>query len=345
MLVYLVTVSALAMWLRSPSTAGSALDAIHRDGGLFHQINAEYPKLALAATDPHVFVVEDFLSAAESAALIEKLDDAEVHPSSDKLNSVGERTSTSAVLQNEEVAGLRKRLAALANVSLTQMQPLKLTRYEAGGVFMRHTDCTVALSSSAEDALDPRRYPNRFCTVLLCMCIQRHAHICGTLTWLTFRAPDRVFADLNSCEEGGRTCFRWMDSEPGFYARQRTRMSCTALGMPLQLVSWLEELAALPWRLAPSLSMSGGRQGRELCITPKQGMAVIHFPCTAAHAGLVPDYNADHESEPAADVKYVCQQFIWSTPMDSPDVDAQLRAKWDYFEGQQPAAPLSTQML
>jgi hypothetical protein len=37
-------------------------------------------------------------------------------------------------------------------------------------------------------------------------------------------------------------------------------------------------------------------------------MAVIHFPCTAASAGLIMDANADHESEPAVDTKYVCQQ-------------------------------------
>ena len=50
-------------------------------------------------------------------------------------------------------------------------------------------------------------------------------------------------------------------------------------------------------------------------------MAVIHFPCTSASAGLIMDANADHESEPAIDTKYVCQQFIWSAPMDSDRVD------------------------
>ena len=47
---------------------------------------------------------------------------------------------------------------------------------------------------------------------------------------------------------------------------------------------------------------------------------------TTIAAGLVMDSNADHESEPAIDPKYVCQQFIWSAPMDSELVDERLRA-------------------
>ncbi len=70
-------------------------------------------------------------------------------------------------------------------------------------------------------------------------------------------------------------------------------------------------------------------------------MAVIHFPCTSASAGLIMDANADHESEPAVDTKYVCQQFIWSAPMDSDRVDERLRRKFSRFEEQQPREPLS----
>ena len=50
---------------------------------------------------------------------------------------------------------------------------------------------------------------------------------------------------------------------------------------------------------------------------------------------------ADHESEPAVDTKYVCQQFIWSAPMDSERVDERLRRKFRRFEEQQSREPLS----
>ena len=59
---------------------------------------------------------------------------------------------------------------------------------------------------------------------------------------------------------------------------------------------------------------------------------MIHFPCTSASASLIMDANADHESEPAVDTKYVCQQFIWSAPMDSDRVDERLRRKFSRFD-------------
>ena len=33
-------------------------------------------------------------------------------------------------------------------------------------------------------------------------------------------------------------------------------------------------------------------------------MAVIHFPCSSSSAGLVPDLNAEHESEPVVGGEY-----------------------------------------
>eukprot|EP00966_Prymnesium_polylepis_P313257 7238448-Prymnesium_polylepis.1 len=87
--------------------------------------------------------------------------------SSDKLLDAGDRTSVSVVTRNDEVPGLRRRLANLARVQLSQMQPLKVTRYDEGGVFRRHTDCTVALGRGDIDGggvVGPpsvERFPNR----------------------------------------------------------------------------------------------------------------------------------------------------------------------------------------
>ena len=177
------------------------------DDGLFHTINTGTRGLREVSLEPYIFTVDDFLSEAECDALIAKMADQSVvkeQPSSEKLQRRGERTSRSVVPQNAEVAGLRDRLAALVGVQLSQMQPLKITRYDAGGVFMRHTDCTEALRAAAEPAAgtaagmvaDASMFPNRFCTVLLY---------------------------LNDVARGGSTCWRWRDSDPNFYARQRAR--------------------------------------------------------------------------------------------------------------------------
>ena len=63
-----------------------------------------------------------------------------------------------------------------------------------------------------------------------------------------------------------------------------------------------------------------------------------------AGPGLVPDFNADHEAEPAAGRKWVCQSFVWSSPMASGEVDScvdpSLREKFEYREAQRPSDPI-----
>ena len=282
-----------------------------RHDGLFHTIDTGTRGLSEVSAEPYIFTIDDFLSEAECDALISKMADQSVveeKPSSEKLQRRGERTSRSVVPQNAEVAGLRDRLATLVGVQLSQMQPLKITRYDAGGVFMRHTDCTEALRAAADAAGDAASdagvFPNRYCTVLLY---------------------------LNDVPRGGRTCWRWRDSDPSFYARQRARRQ----GAPPLVergVGWASD--------ARSALLSMPRR-EDLVVRPRRGMAVIHFPCTSASAGLIMDANADHESEPAVDTKYVCQQFIWSAPMDSDRLDERLRRKFSRFEEQQPSEPLS----
>ena len=52
--------------------------------------------------------------------------------------------------------------------------------------------------------------------------------------------------------------------------------------------------------------------GPEVCVAPKEGTAVVHFPAVTAADGGYTDYNAYHQAEPAVDEKWILQQFIWS---------------------------------
>ena len=290
--------------LLQPLSFASPLDRFRSNGCAFHQINLQYPGLRLVSEEPYIFAIDHFFSDHECDRLIEKMEHSveRQSASSDKLLEAGERTSLSVIPRNDEVAGLRRRLAELANVQLSQLQPLKVTRYDEGGVFLRHTDCTVTLARDEIDggARDPARFPNRFCTVLVY---------------------------LNDVTRGGRTCWRWRDADPAFYRRLR----------PLR-------------RLLPARPFEGctGHSAASLCIAPRKGMAVLHFPCTSASARypLSCDPNAEHESEATLDRKYVCQQFIWSACMDGDErVDERLREKFERFVSAQPLEPLTTDSL
>jgi hypothetical protein len=311
--------STLRSTFQSPGAASSvtnfdpsaALKNYMQDSDLFHPINVEYPGLEIVSAEPYIFTVKDFLSAAEAAALRAKLDrnGKRAFSSSEKLQKLGDRISRSVVPRNDEVAGVRSRIAHLCNLDLGQLQPLKITRYEDGGTFKRHTDCTVTLGGGLDGTHDPARFPNRFCTVLLY---------------------------LSDNDSGGRTAWRWRDQEPLFYAKLRAQK---------RLPPWAQSLGT---RLAGTLgSAAPTRRRDDLAIAPRAGMAVIHLPCSSPSAGLVPDLNAEHESEPVVGgEKYVCQQFCWSAVMaDNEAVDERLRTKFAAFEAEQSEEPLTNDVL
>ena len=162
----------------------------------FHAIDTTFPGLQLVSDEPYIFIVPNFLNKDEAAELVEKMEQStsQESPSSEKLLKLGDRTSSSVIPRNDEVPGIRSRIARLANVSPKQMQPLKITRYDEGGVFKRHTDCTVALdaSGSYSPQQQPARFPNR--------CVSR----CLDL-WVTARldSPARC-ASHASCQPRGR---------------------------------------------------------------------------------------------------------------------------------------------
>ena len=55
------------------------------------------------------------------------------------------------------------------------------------------------------------------------------------------------------------------------------------------------------------------RDTRTLSIVPRAGLAVVHFPTTTSEFKCFPDPRTQHEGEPAVSVKFIAQQFIWST--------------------------------
>ena len=61
-----------------------------------------------------------------------------------------------------------------------------------------------------------------------------------------------------------------------------------------------------------STTANKGQAEPKLGFRPERGMALIHFPCTAPHAGGFVDFNTTHLGEEAVDEKYIVQQFIYA---------------------------------
>ena len=108
----------------------------------FQRIDLETHNLRLVHKKPFIFVLPNFFSADECAALRAKADGATRRQGFDDTDAhvTGSRTSSGCTLRDEEVGGLRQRMAALVGVTEEQMQPLKVSRYERGQRFDIHTD-------------------------------------------------------------------------------------------------------------------------------------------------------------------------------------------------------------
>ena len=77
---------------------------------LFHPIDMSYPGLQLISVEPYIFIVRNFLSESDCAALIEKAEQSGAMDQQFVGESVAShRTSTGCVVRNEEVVGLRRR--------------------------------------------------------------------------------------------------------------------------------------------------------------------------------------------------------------------------------------------
>ena len=129
-----------------------------------------------------LFIVRDFLSREECAALVELIE-AQHRPSTvaDSNGDNAFRTSSTCDLSSEipAVAALAKKLSHLSGIDLAHAEPLQGQRYEVGQEFKAHTDYFEPKSADYET----------YCSVA------------GQRTW-TFMIY------LNDVEAGGATRFR-----------------------------------------------------------------------------------------------------------------------------------------
>ena len=105
----------------------------------FHHIDTAFPGLQLVNEEPYIFLIRDFASADECAALVARMrrGAAAARPSDgDALRtstSDGDaRSSTSLFPREADIGWLRARMARAAAVATRQLEPTKLSRYGGG---------------------------------------------------------------------------------------------------------------------------------------------------------------------------------------------------------------------
>jgi hypothetical protein len=120
--------------------------------------------------------------------------------------------------------------------------------------------------------------------------------------------PDRFctcFVYLNDVPEGG--CSRWTCDDPVDFLFEA--------GLPT-LGEWLDKAVPdLGRRRSPPVNVR---------VTPKEGMAVLHFPCTTPQYMCLTDPLGFHEGEPAITPKFIVQQFIWPAPVGVSETSSKL---------------------
>ena len=236
---------------------------------------------------PPICLLPNLLSAHECQRLIAKAEASGMAQQTfDDSTTAGQRTSSGCVLRNEEVPTLRERFARLAGVALSQLQPLKISRYAPGERFDAHTDAIRGDSRGA-----PPRADDYWDDLGRGWHGVVGAPISGCNRILT------LFVYLNDVARGGRTRWRWTEHD--------------AVGGGTHHLSFYQT----PGPGHGRTDLRNG-SGPEVAVVPKEGLGVLHFPSTSAASGGFTDYNAFHEAEPPADgcVKYVAQQFVWSHP-------------------------------
>jgi len=257
----------------------------------FHQINTKSRNLQLVQDEPYVFLHPGFLTPDECRQAM-----ALFALSSKKGSSATSEAQTKARTSNSVVYGVgtelpllmdvRERIAALAGVDVAQLQATKITCYEKGQFFTKHTDAMnhtfripwvkrlVEGKETAEQLTAPGEacfMPEKFCTV-----------------WIY----------LNSVGEGGNTRFHCSEPDDDL---------CGML---------LPQLGKVFGKQVPGLPKTRSKS-KNLSIKPKAGTAVIHFPTTTQEYFGLYDGLAIHEGEPAVDPKYILQQFICWEPLDT----------------------------
>jgi len=258
----------------------------------FHQINTKSPSLQLVQDEPYVFLHPGFLTPDECREAM-----ALFALSSKKGSSATSEAQTKTRTSSTVVYGvgtelpllrdLRKRIATLARVDVTQLQATKITCYEKGQFFGKHVD------SMGHDL--KVQWTNRM------MCGTKTAEQLPAQACFMSKTPERfctVWIYLNDVEKGGNTRFHSSTPEDALYQ------------------AFLPKLGKVFQKKIPGLPKSRSKS-EDLVIKPKAGTAVIHFPSTTQEYYGMPDNLSVHEGEPAVDPKYILQQFIYWEPLET----------------------------
>ena len=258
----------------------------------FHQIDTSFPGLQLINEDPFVFLVHDFLTAAECQELVAMQEQSvRQQPSATGEQQQRNRTSTTVFAPSSEVGWLRARLSRLTKLSEAHLEPTKLTHYREGDFFKPHLDASFQSKKNAwAQRCRTQQLAERGGDELLA------AH---EPCWWPARCV-AVWFYLNDVPEGegGRTLFTRLQAPGAEYYRQVSSL-CRGLGD----------------RDAPP-HLGCGSASAALSLVPRAGMAVVSFPATLPRWYGLPDPNTLHEGETAVAPKFIGQQFAWSALID-----------------------------
>lgn len=284
----------------------------------FAKIETTYPGLQLVHEDPFIFIVNDFLTADECARLREKASTS-CHLRPQVGGGPVERTSRGVVCVNEEVPMIRSKFLQLLTTCVTspdQLQPLKVSRYQEGQTFSKHTDAWPTEGAPVSrgwvherDFFGDHQRPTVGChpaknqpnqnTLLTTFCYLNTIHGSGYTTFPNIGLHKSQDSDGNMCS--------FYDHPKPMDSHQRPDGSAW---------DWEYRDADEPLR-----------------VEPEQGMAVLHFCSTVPEHGGMCDGNVMHVAEkpdPGME-KFVCQQFVascteWVLPDDSLPYG---RVSWD----------------
>jgi len=299
---------------------------------LFHQIDTSYPGVQLINESPYVFIVRDFLSTAECNTLIALVAKSnESGPSATSVNQKATRTSTTLIANSEELSWLRLRIASMLGVGVGHLEPTKLTRYAKGEFFTPHVDgvfsnrklnwyrnmrfeATEGVSKELEDPCGVGAFPDRFMTVFMYLNDVAHG---GRTTFTDVDRPTMLhgwpaeLANLRSSAASEAQIAPRVDAR-SYFDRQPPPSTSSSISAAVT--------ACLPPPPSPppkqSHSSAAQRSQHQLTISPRAGMAVVHFPTTTSTSLCMPDLSTEHEGEVAISNKFIAQQFVWSTPLN-----------------------------
>jgi len=266
---------------------------------LFHHINTSYPGVQVIHDSPFIIAVPDFLEQDECTRLIAAHATAQERgPSATSEKQSAIRTSTTVFPPPGEIDWLRERLAKLTNVPIEHFDPTKLTQYAKGEFFGPHVDISDDGRGRHKSAVLSAA------VVLYTMGLKEKAKEQFKAAFdgptSVGSCPDRfcsVFVYLNDVDEGGRTTFSNLQ---------------THKKMDFSVSKFIDVLRGTS---GPGYTPAASEK-HSLSVTPRAGMAVIHFPCTTPEYGCMLDASTTHEGEVAISPKYIVQQFIWARPLE-----------------------------